>query len=156
MHLLTRRLLESKCTSVWPFSEELHVGCGGRKLSEVEHTQPVWLEHAEMEYGFGKVSVRGRRLRFEYIHSETGHIADSVDLKIGRSAVRSCNSLEAEGGARSMENEMSTQRDGILSERSISQQEQLNFLNEKVVGPSVALESVSGSNNVQTQEITVQ
>ena len=32
--------------------------------------------------------------RFEYVHSETGKVADSVELKIGRSAMRMC-SMEA-------------------------------------------------------------
>lgn len=61
----------------------------------MQHTQPEWLEHAEREWGFGKVKVQGRRLRFELIHSETGEIADSVDLKIGRSAMRPCNAASA-------------------------------------------------------------
>jgi len=33
--------------------------------------------------------------RFEYVHSATGRVADSVELKIGRSAMRMCG-LEAE------------------------------------------------------------
>jgi hypothetical protein len=72
------------------------LGCGGRKLSDVKHEQPEWLEYAEREYGFGRVTVEGRRhLRFEYVHSATGRVADSVELKIGRSAMRMCG-LEAE------------------------------------------------------------
>ena len=68
-------------------------GCGGRKLSDVTHMQPEWLEHAQRRYGFGRVRVKGRHLSFDYVHSETGEVADSVDLKIGRSAMRPCNAL---------------------------------------------------------------
>ena len=123
-------------------------GCGGRKLSDVQHEQPVWLEHAERKYGFGKVSVRGRHLRFEYIHSETGHVADSVDLKIGRSAVRSCNTLGAEGKSQGIDNQMRTAREEILAEGT-SLQGSRSFL---VKG----LQSLSSSTNNQLQKVAVQ
>lgn len=55
--------------------------------------QPEWLEYAEREYGYGRVSVKGRHMTFEYVHSETGRVADSVELKIGRSALKRCNGL---------------------------------------------------------------
>ena len=121
----------------------------------MQHTQPVWLEHAEREYGFGKVSVRGRHLRFEYIHSETGDVADSVDLKIGRSAVRSCDTLRAEGKSGSMEDTMNTVGHGILSEGLSTQQEQKNFL-RKGVRATTAPAPLSSSSNIQMQEISVQ
>lgn len=74
---------------------DLILGCGGRKLSEVQHTQPAWLEHAERKWGFGRVIVKGRHMVFEFVHSETGKVADSVTLKVGRSAVQSCNTADS-------------------------------------------------------------
>lgn len=53
-------------------------GCGGRKLSSVTHTQPDWLEYAELQYGFGRVTVQGAEsLLFEYVLSETGEVRDA-------------------------------------------------------------------------------
>ena len=49
----------------------LTVGCAGRKLSDVEHDQPEWLEAADVRYGYGRVTVEGGdSLLFEYVSSE--------------------------------------------------------------------------------------
>ena len=69
-------------------------GCGGRKLSDVEHSQPGWLEFAESEWGYGRVTVHGsRRLTFEYVRSDSGSVRDAFTLTTSRSAMRGCDAL---------------------------------------------------------------
>ncbi|KAK9842562.1 hypothetical protein WJX81_006229 [Elliptochloris bilobata] len=54
------------------------VGCGGRKLSDVEHEQPDWLAYAEPEWGYGRVTVvGGDLLLFEFVRSIDGEVRDS-------------------------------------------------------------------------------
>ena len=66
-------------------------GCGGRKLSDVTHDQPSWLEYAESEWGYGRVKiVDGGRLEFQYIHSESGKVRDSFVLDNARGNGRQC------------------------------------------------------------------
>ena len=66
-------------------------GCGGRKLSDVEHEQPDWLAYAEPEWGYGRVTVSGDdMLLFEYVRSEDGAVRDSVRLRNARACARAC------------------------------------------------------------------
>ena len=95
--------------------------------------------------------MRGRHLRFEYIHSETGHIADSVDLKIGRSAVRSCNALDTESrGYDAAENESAAKEKP--SSQGANPIELENLAGEPLEAPI----PLGSSNTVQMQVITVQ
>ena len=74
------------------------VGCGGRKLSDVEHTQPGWLEYAESEWGYGRVTVHGsRHLTFEYVRSDSGRVRDAFTLTTSHAAMRSCDALMDHG-----------------------------------------------------------
>lgn len=57
------------------------LGCGGRKLSDVDHDQYNWLAYARVSFGYGRVSADGdRSLRLEYITTANGHVHDSVVL----------------------------------------------------------------------------
>lgn len=57
------------------------LGCGGRKLSDVEHEQPDWLAHAEKEWGYGRFHITdGTSLHYEFVRSEDGSVGDSVHL----------------------------------------------------------------------------
>ena len=77
-----------------PAAHVLVAGCGGRKLSDVEHDQPEWLQYAAKEWGYGRVTVRdGRDLTFEFVLSESGEVADSVRLHNSRSQRRHCDSI---------------------------------------------------------------
>ncbi|KAK9829258.1 hypothetical protein WJX72_004835 [[Myrmecia] bisecta] len=68
------------------------LGCGGRKLSRVEHDQSSWLEYAEAEYGYGRVTVHdGNSLLFEFVGSEDGNTRDSLLLHNSRADARTCN-----------------------------------------------------------------
>ena len=70
----------------------LDAGNGGRKLSDVEPEQPDWLEYADREWGFARITVDGSRsLLVESVSSETGDVRDSVRLEIAASARRHCN-----------------------------------------------------------------
>ena len=90
----------------WGGTTHITLGCGGRKLSDVNHGQPAWLEYAESEWGYGRARVDGARtLDFEFVHSESGRVADAVTLQNSRSAMRGCggNSLAvAESGGNSL------------------------------------------------------
>ncbi|KAK9811159.1 hypothetical protein WJX73_007407 [Symbiochloris irregularis] len=67
------------------------LGCGGRKLSDVEHEQPEWLDSAAREWGYGRVQVvDGQEMLFEFVESETGEVFDSVRLENSRSRSRTC------------------------------------------------------------------
>ena len=82
------------------------VGCGGRKLSSVKHTQPDWLEYAEREYGYGRLRVDGDEgLSFEYVHSESGEVWDTFDLA-PKSDMRSknCNTQAARSDPELLQN----------------------------------------------------
>lgn len=69
-------------------------GCGGRKLSEVEHDQPSWLAYAAREWGYGRVTVRdSSELLFEFVESQSGDVADSARLFNGHSRGRMCDGL---------------------------------------------------------------
>ena len=69
-------------------------GNGGRKLSEVKHEQPDWLEFAERKYGYARITVDGSKsLLVEYVSSETGKVRDSVQLEVAHSAMKGCNSV---------------------------------------------------------------
>ena len=66
-------------------------GCGGRKLSEVEHEQPQWLQYAAREWGYGRITVRdGGELLYEFVQSKDGAVADSVRLYNTRGERRTC------------------------------------------------------------------
>lgn len=58
----------------------------------MEHEQPDWLAYAEPEWGFGRVTVDGRRgeLLFEFVRSEDGAVRDSVVLRNSRAGARAC------------------------------------------------------------------
>lgn len=58
----------------------------------MEHEQPDWLAYAEPEWGFGRVSVDGRRdeLLFEFVRSDDGAVRDSVRLRNSRAGARAC------------------------------------------------------------------
>jgi hypothetical protein len=47
------------------------MGTAGRKLSYLEHDQPAWLEVAEVQWGYGRVTVNsGDSLLFEFVLSK--------------------------------------------------------------------------------------
>lgn len=72
---------------------KVDAGCGGRKLSSVQHTQPDWLEYAEREFGYGRIRVDGSRsLAFEYVHSEDGKAWDSFTIapKLDALSAKTC------------------------------------------------------------------
>ena len=57
------------------------LGCGGHKLSDVDHDQYSWLDYAETRFGYGRVTADGdRNLQFEYITTDDGEIRDTVTL----------------------------------------------------------------------------
>ena len=58
----------------------------------MEHEQPNWLAYAEPEWGFGRVTVDGRRdeLLFEFVRSDDGAVRDSVRLRSSRAGARAC------------------------------------------------------------------
>ena len=57
------------------------LGCGGHKLSEVDHDQYNWLEYAETKFGYGRVFADfDRSLRLEYVTTDDGEVQDSVTL----------------------------------------------------------------------------
>lgn len=57
------------------------LGCGGHKLSEVDHDQYDWLEYAETMFGYGRVTAEyDKRLTLEYITTDDGRVRDSVTL----------------------------------------------------------------------------
>lgn len=57
------------------------LGCGGHKLSDVDHDQYDWLAYARIEFGYGRVVAdRDRSLRLEYITTERGDVYDEVTL----------------------------------------------------------------------------
>ena len=57
------------------------IGCGGHKLSEVDHDQYDWLAYARTAFGYGRVTADGdRSLRLEYITTAHGDVYDSVTL----------------------------------------------------------------------------
>lgn len=57
------------------------LGCGGHKLSEVDHDQYNWLEYAETKFGYGRVFADfDRSLRLEYVTTDDGEVRDSVTL----------------------------------------------------------------------------
>lgn len=57
------------------------LGCGGHKLSDVDHDQYDWLDYSETEFGYGRVTADGdHSLRLEYITTDHGEIRDTVTL----------------------------------------------------------------------------
>ena len=57
------------------------LGCGGHKLSDVDHDQYDWLDYSETKYGYGRVTADGdHSLRLEYITTNDGDIRDTVTL----------------------------------------------------------------------------
>lgn len=51
--------------------------------------QPEWLEFTEREFGYGRITVEGReRLVFNYVHSKSGKVKDSVTLRPKAGALR--------------------------------------------------------------------
>lgn len=57
------------------------LGCGGHKLSDVDHDQYDWLDYAETKFGYGHVVADGdRSLRLEYLTTGNGDIHDTVTL----------------------------------------------------------------------------
>jgi len=73
-----------------PSAQATRAGSGGRKLSDVEHGQPEWLAYAEPEWGFGRVTVDGGELLFEFVRSGDGDVRDSVRLRNARAGARGC------------------------------------------------------------------
>ncbi|KAL3137475.1 hypothetical protein ABBQ38_004764 [Trebouxia sp. C0009 RCD-2024] len=57
------------------------LGCGGHKLSEVDHDQYDWLAYARTAFGYGRVTADGdRSLRLDYVTTAHGDVHDSVTL----------------------------------------------------------------------------
>ena len=57
------------------------VGCGGHKLSDVDHDQYDWLAYARTSFGYARVVADGdRSLRVEYITTAHGDVHDTVTL----------------------------------------------------------------------------
>lgn len=86
------------------------VGCAGRKLSSVEFDQPDWLEFAQSEFGFGRVTVRdGHSLTWDFIRSDDGRVHDSATIYNKRDGRRGCddNAFDA------------VTSQGVLSSRSV-------------------------------------
>ena len=77
-----------------PSAQATRAGSGGRKLSDVEHGQPEWLAYAEPEWGFGRVTVDGGELLFEFVRSGDGDVRDSVRLRNARAGARGCQAGE--------------------------------------------------------------
>ncbi len=95
--------------------------------------------------------MRGRHLHFEYVHSETGHVADSVDLKIGRSAVRSCNIAGIDSAGLGNVDES----DAVLGKKEFEgsdSQEYEVFPRNSAPAP----EPLGSASNIQRQRIAVQ
>lgn len=57
------------------------LGCGGHKLSDVDHDQYDWLAYARIAFGYARVTADGdRSLSLEYITTAHGKVHDSVTL----------------------------------------------------------------------------
>ncbi|KAA6417699.1 MAG: nucleotide pyrophosphatase phosphodiesterase [Trebouxia sp. A1-2] len=57
------------------------LGCGGHKLSDIDHDQYDWLDYSETKFGYGRVTADGdHSLRLEYITTDDGDIRDTVTL----------------------------------------------------------------------------
>lgn len=75
------------------------LGCGGHKLSDVDHEQYGWLDYAEINYGYGRVSVHGdNSLELEYIATDDGRVHDSVKLWKDDDYLQGCNNNKAMSG----------------------------------------------------------
>lgn len=75
----TCNVLDGNCIPL-PDGGTTHItlGCGGHQLSDVNHQQPVWLEAAQLHYGYGRITVHdGYDLTFEYVRSMDGKVYDS-------------------------------------------------------------------------------
>jgi Iron/zinc purple acid phosphatase-like protein C len=47
------------------------LGCGGHRLSDVNHDQPAWLAATAAKFGYGRVTVDdGYSLTFEFVRTD--------------------------------------------------------------------------------------
>ncbi|KAG1677551.1 hypothetical protein FOA52_014449 [Chlamydomonas sp. UWO 241] len=89
-----------KCSSDNSGITHIVIGTGGHKLSDVEEQQRLWMRAAVLEHGFGRFSIDGDRLSYEFIRSSDGSVSDSamVLAQVPRSG---CRGWMAAAGSRS-------------------------------------------------------
>lgn len=96
----TCNVYDEECTNVNKRGTTYVIlGCGGHKLSDVDHDQYGWLDYAEINYGYGRVSVHGdNSLELEYIATLDGRVHDSVKLWKDDDHLQGCGSNSAVKG----------------------------------------------------------
>jgi len=78
------------------------LGCGGHKLSDVNHDQPDWLAATHVNFGYGRITVHdGYELTFEFVRSSDGEVHDSYHLRNERADRRSCFEAVFQGNSTS-------------------------------------------------------
>ena len=98
----TCNVFDEKCTNVnKKGTTYIVLGCGGHKLSDVDHDQYAWLDYSEVNYGYGRVTVDGgRSLKLEYVTTVDNRVHDNVSLwKDDDDALQNCSSNNAEAGS---------------------------------------------------------
>ena len=98
----TCNVFDEKCTNVnKKGTTYIVLGCGGHKLSDVDHDQYAWLDYSEVNYGYGRVTVDGgRSLKLEYVTTDDNRVHDNVSLwKDDDDALQNCSSNNAEAGS---------------------------------------------------------
>jgi Iron/zinc purple acid phosphatase-like protein C len=54
-----------------PRMTHITLGCGGHRLSDVNHEQPAWLAATAAKFGYGRVTVDdGYSLTFEFVRTD--------------------------------------------------------------------------------------
>lgn len=52
------------------------LGCGGHRLSDVNHDQPAWLATTAAKFGYGRVTVDdGYSLTFEFVRTDVSALS---------------------------------------------------------------------------------
>lgn len=60
------------------------LGCGGHRLSDVNHDQPDWLVSTAAKFGYGRVTVSdGYALKFEYIRTDVSDVHGCILQAVG-------------------------------------------------------------------------
>ena len=59
------------------------LGCGGHRLSDVNHDQPEWLAATHAQFGYGRVTVSdGYQLAFEYVRTKVCAIFWPIQVRV--------------------------------------------------------------------------